>query len=196
MAAPPSHSSGVGQNPSPSNGRHIFRCMFPPLPSLLFVVGLGHGWCWWFQKVFWPIECGAGFWSFVFSIFFACSVSATAASLTAMVGGSLWWFWAIGFSNVLDSSSIWVQSRLFLVTYDRVGALVLLFSVVPCLLRSAGLKASGLPPLLLRIRIRFSPCDCVRTIMLERDILPAALFRGWLARRSSSVLVIDLFAKA
>ncbi|MCI86144.1 hypothetical protein A2U01_0107423, partial [Trifolium medium] len=44
--------------------------------------------------------------------------------------------------------------------------------------RSAGLKASGLSPL--HLLIRLSPCDYVRTVTLERALMPAALFRGLL----------------
>ncbi|PNX72321.1 hypothetical protein L195_g028211 [Trifolium pratense] len=42
------------------------------------------------------------------------------------------------------------------------------------LLRSAGLKVSGLPLLQYRFLIRLCPCDCSRTVLLERAFLPAA----------------------
>ncbi|MCI94292.1 hypothetical protein A2U01_0115590, partial [Trifolium medium] len=39
MAAPPSHPSGVGHDPSPFDGCQVFRRVFSPLPSFLFVFG-------------------------------------------------------------------------------------------------------------------------------------------------------------
>ncbi|KAK2409976.1 hypothetical protein QL285_045371 [Trifolium repens] len=44
----------------------------------------------------------------------------------------------------------------------------LCFSVAPGLLRSAGLKVSGLPPFGHRLLIRLSSYDCVWIVMLER----------------------------
>jgi hypothetical protein len=51
------------------------------------------------------------------------------------------------------------------------------FSDVPGLLRSTGLKSSGLSRLRHRLLIRLSPCDCVWIVLLERAFIPAAMFR-------------------
>ncbi|MCI37352.1 hypothetical protein A2U01_0058576, partial [Trifolium medium] len=55
-------------------------------------------------------------------------------------------------------------------------------------------SALGLPPLRRSLLIRLSPCDCVRFVQLEIDVMPAALLRGLLARGCGSVLAVDPFA--
>ncbi|MCI63002.1 hypothetical protein A2U01_0084259, partial [Trifolium medium] len=61
----------------------------------------------------------------------------------------------------------------------------------PDLLRSAGLKASGLPPLRYQVLIRLSPRDCSRTVSLERALLLADLLRELLVRGSEFRVVIS-----
>jgi hypothetical protein len=63
----------------------------------------------------------------------------------------------------------------------------LCFSDAPGLLRYAGLKALGLSPFWLCLLIRLSSCDCVWIVILERVIMPAALFRGLLVLGSFRV---------
>ncbi|PNX57098.1 hypothetical protein L195_g050228, partial [Trifolium pratense] len=114
---------------------------------------------------------------------FPASCYVVAASDGSCVSGGFWWLSVL---EALSSFEIrWYCSVLLtrkgLLLLTRKGCVtdVLDSSYDLGLLRSAGLKASGLPLLWYRLLIRLCPSDCSRIVFLERAFIPAACSRGY-----------------
>jgi hypothetical protein len=76
--------------------------------------------------------------------------------------------WVVWFLLCWTHPSIWVSHMSALGFRMGWCSNALCFSDAPGLLRSAGLKVSGLPPFGHRLLIRLSSYDCVWIVMLER----------------------------